>query len=101
MPPIRGHRRRDTRPLHLKIRVRLRRPMTEAEMLALVERAVSSGVVPPGIEIRWIDWAKGTGRSANSGRLPDPVYKELRDWYGLISKTALRVAPVKRTKREG
>lgn len=95
MAKVTAGRRRDTRPLHLKMRVRILRRMSQAQMLALVERAIASGVVPPGIEIRWIDWQKGEGRYANEGRLPDPVLDELRAWYGIMQKGAVRVAPVK------
>jgi len=86
---------KDIRPLQLKIRVVLTQRMTKDQARALLERAVSSGVVPPGIEIRWIDWRKGEHGQANTGRIPEPVHDELRAFYGAIIQGETRFEKVR------
>lgn len=49
----------DPRKLHLKIRVRVLRPMPAATVRLLLDRAFEDGESPPGIEIHGIDWEKG------------------------------------------
>lgn len=84
----------DPRPLHLKIRVILTRPMTQAQARALMERAIESGVVPPGIKLSWLDWAKGQGGTASTGTLDPVTRKALRDFYGAMTKGETRFARV-------
>lgn len=86
----------DADPLHLKIRVRILRPMTQTQAESLLARAVASGVVPSGIEIRWLDWEKGTGGTARSGTITGPVFHQLRTWYGAMTKGTVRMAKVRR-----
>jgi hypothetical protein len=74
----------DTRPLHLKFRVVVTKRMRMRTMQKLLQRAVSTGIVPAGIEIRWIDWSKGHEGRANEGRLPEPVHDDLQVWYGAL-----------------
>jgi hypothetical protein len=54
--------------LHIKIRVRVDRAMSSHTALGLVERAAKTGMVPPSISLRWIDWAKGEEGHAHAGR---------------------------------
>lgn len=85
-------------PLHLKIRVTPTHRMKLRTLLSLVERAIRTGTVPPGIEIHWIDWAKegSAGRAHAEGRIPDPGREALRRWYGAMEKSGLRVGRIKR-----
>lgn len=88
----------DWRILHLKIRIVTTRPMTAATARLLLQRAVDTGRVPPGIEIRAIDWRKGGSESVvRAGR---EVPKALRDFYGAIGHagTKRRFAVVKGLK---
>lgn len=85
-------------PLHLKIRVTPTHRMKLKTLLALVERAIRTGTVPPGIEIHWIDWSKegSAGRAEAEGRIPDPSRAALQRWYGAMMKSGLRVGRIKR-----
>ena len=71
--------------------------MTEGDARALLDRAVKTGITPPGIELHWIDWERGTGSKAVSGRVDQVSHDELRNMYGVIggpSKADTRFAPV-------
>lgn len=59
-----GGSRRD---LHLKLRIRVDRPMQAHTAMRLIERAAGSGTVPPSISLRWIDWSKGTHGHGRGG----------------------------------
>lgn len=85
----------DPAVLHLKIRVVLTRPMTQDAALALMQEAVETGVVPDGIEVRWIDWEKGGGGRARAGRLSQDVAAALEAFYGAIASSGqTRFEPV-------
>jgi len=84
----------DPRPLHLKIRVILTRPMTQEQARALMERAIETGIVPPGIKLKWMDWAKGSSGEASTGTLDPVTRKALRDFYGAMTKGETRFARV-------
>ena len=83
----------DKRPLMLKFRVVPTRTMRKSELLRLLQRAVRTGVVPDGIELRWMDWAKGEEGRQNSGQIPGNAWAELRSFYGAMTNenTAIRV----------
>lgn len=76
-------RRHDPRPLMLKIRVVPTRPMRKSEMFRLVETAFRRRLVPEGIDIRWVDWQKGTEGRA-SGRISDDVAAALADFHAAM-----------------
>lgn len=82
----------DPRILHLKIRVVTTRAMTIGDVQALLDRAVHTGIVPPGIEIRWIDWAhpETADQVATEGRMETKLQQALRDFYGAITQSATR-----------
>lgn len=95
----------DPRRLHLKIRVVLTQFMTATEARTLLDRAARTGIVPPGIDIYWIDWAKGLQGDTNTdgspvqhgeGRvLSDQMRAALRHFYGAITKSDTRFERVK------
>lgn len=86
----------DARRLHLKLRVVLTRGMRASTARALVEQAVETGVVPPGISILWMDWRKGTGGSANSGMVMETVMRRaLRGFHAALTEGETRFAQVK------
>lgn len=85
----------DRRPLHLKIRVQLTKAMTADEARALLHRAVTTGRVPPGIRIHWIDWEKGMEGRVARGRVRDDIHSALRDFYGAITQGDTRFERVR------
>jgi hypothetical protein len=63
---------------------------------ALVQQAVETGIVPPGIDILWLDWRKGDGASATSGEvMPENVRSALRRFYAALTDGETRFAQVK------
>ena len=87
----------EVRRLHLKIRVELTSSMTEGDARQLLGRAVQTGIVPPGIAVHWVDWRRGVGGQAVSGRVDQVSHDELRNFYGIIGGSAkgdTRFAPV-------
>jgi hypothetical protein len=89
--------RKSPRALHLKIRVRLTRRMTAASARLLLERAIESGTVPPGIEIRYMDWQTSEHGVAGEGRvMPAGARDALRQFHGAIRHAeGARFEPVK------
>lgn len=86
----------DPRRLHLKIRVSLTRRMRESEVFAAISETLSTGEVAEGIELHWIDWAKGEEGSARHGRIDSDVQDALLAFWGAISGgDEPRIAPVK------
>lgn len=86
----------DARRLHLKLRVVLTRSMRAETARALVAQAVETGIVPPGIDILWLDWRKGDGGSATSGEvMPDDMRAALRRFYAALTEGETRFAQVK------
>lgn len=106
----RGKRRgarvtRDTRKLQLKIRVQPAPGMTLAEVEGVLEDLASEERtrVPRGMTIRFADWRKGAGGTANKGRaVPPDVLKALREFYPAIvhetTKHGRRVLSPRRKK---
>lgn len=86
----------DPRRLHLKLRVILTHAMRADTARALVEEAVETGKVPPGIEIRWLDWRKGDGGSARAGSvMPADLRGALRKFYAALTDGETRFARVR------
>ena len=72
--------RLDPRSLHLKIRVILTRQMSSDEARLLLNVAVTTGQVPPGIRVESIDWGKG-----DQDGVRDPVQRvDLRKFAGAV-----------------
>lgn len=85
----------DPRVLHLKIRVVLTHAMTADQARLLLHRAVESGIVPPGIELRWMDWAKGTSGAVREGRIYQAGLRAaLRHFYGAMQQAGTRFEKV-------
>lgn len=75
--------------LHMKIRVVLTSPMSDVQARSLLDRAVRTGVVSPGIEVAWIDWSRGMGGEGKGGGMKeghydDPDHNQLRAFYAPI-----------------
>lgn len=87
----------DPARLHLKIRVILLEPMTQADAERALRQTIDEGELAPGIEIRWVDWRKGDEGRIRSGRLDDErIMGALMDFWGAInSAPSTRFAPVK------
>ena len=93
--------RGEPRALHLKIRVSLTTAMTGEQARSLLDRAVRTGVVPPGIDVHWLDWSRGAG--GQGGTYDSPEHDELRSFYGIIggeSKADTRFARVAESERD-
>jgi hypothetical protein len=88
--------RTDPRVLHLKIRVVLTRAMTAETARLLLHRAIDTGIVPPGIAIRYIDWQKEgvVGQGTEGKVLPEKVRRALRDFYGAMQAAGTRFEKV-------
>lgn len=91
MPRVPGRLRRDRRPLMVKIRVVAREAMPRRELLRRVEETIRTGMVARGIEIHWLDWAKGKPGRAHEGRVDGAALEELQKFYAAINKAGLRV----------
>lgn len=80
---------KDLPPLSLKLRIRLTERMTKREALRRLKRTLTTGVVQPGIEVRWIDWASGEEGVLREGhyseRTRTTAMDALRDFYRAIS----------------
>lgn len=75
------------RNLMLKFRLVVNRPMRKSEALRLLKRAVRTGVMPEGIELRWLDWARPTrtGAVRSGGRINPEWWEELRAFAGALN----------------
>jgi hypothetical protein len=82
-----GRKKIDQRPLQVKIRVTARKGLikTKQDLLDLIESTISTGNVPEGVTIHWIDWKKGTGSKANEGHITDEIAKELEAFWLAVS----------------
>jgi hypothetical protein len=81
-------------PLMLKFRVIALRKMRKSEMVRKLREAVRRGVVPEGIEIRWMDWAKGEEGQLREGRIPEKQWTEVAIFYRALVKADIRVERV-------
>lgn len=85
----------DPRKLHLKLRVIVTKAMPVEVARLLVRRAIETGDIPSGIELRWIDWAKGEEGQATEGTLTRRLRKALGDFYGALTKGQTRFEGVR------
>lgn len=85
---------RKKQPLMLKFRVRPLRRMRKSELISKLKEAVRRGVVPEGIEIRYMDWAKGTEGQLGEGRIPASRLNEFRNFYRALARADIRAERV-------
>lgn len=74
------------KPLHVKVRVVLLRPMSVGDARAKLQRTVRTGIVQEGIDLAWIDWRRtgSAGHAAGGTYLRDDALEALRNFYGAI-----------------
>ena len=78
--------KKKSRPLHIKIRVVLTRPMTVGEARDKLQRTVRTGIVQEGIRVAWIDWRnpESAGAAGSGTLLGDEAKEALADFYAAI-----------------
>lgn len=78
------------RELTIKVRVKVLHRMRAETVRLLTDRAMREGIVPPGIEIHWIDWSKEgkylTGYVYEGEAVPDA----LRAVFNIMSAPGAR-----------
>jgi len=86
--------RKDPRPLQIKIRVTARKGLirSQEDLIAILQQTVATRVVPDGVVIDWIDWQKGTGGKANSGRIERDLADQLEAFWFAIAHEDSEVA---------
>lgn len=97
MPRRRDHRARwgtSPEPLMLKFRVIATERMRKSDMLRKLKEAVRRGVVPQGITIRWMDWAKGNEGELRTGQIPAHQLSAMRDFYKALTAGNMRAERV-------
>lgn len=97
---------KDPRPLQIKIRVTARKGMIQSQedLIAILQETVTTRIVPDGVTIHWVDWQKGEGGSANSGRIESAkLADELQAFWFAIAHEDSEVAlqKVASTRRKG
>lgn len=82
--------------LQIKFRLSTTRRMTKSEAMRKLRRAIRSGYVPEGIEIRWIDWAKEgrEGYAPSEGTIDGDRLKEMRVFYNALAVSEVRAERV-------
>lgn len=75
-----------SKPLHVKVRIKLTRRMTVKQAREKLRRTVRTGIVQEGIELAWIDWkSPGTARRERGGTyLGTEALEALRTFYHAI-----------------
>lgn len=88
--------RRHESNLQLKFRLVVLERMTKTEALQKLRRAVRSGMVPRGIEIHWIDWAKEgrEGYAGSMGSIDGNRLEDMRVFYGALVAADVRAERV-------
>lgn len=84
----RGHGGRATGvryQLYLKIRLTLRVPMSRADALKQLRRTVHSNRIQPGVDLAWVNWAKGEGYRRKEGEyIGENALQALRAFHNVI-----------------
>lgn len=97
--------RKDPRPLQIKIRVTARKGLikSQEDLIAILQETVTTRRVPEGVTLHWIDWQKGTGGKANSGRIEGDLADQLEAFWFAIAHEDSTVAlkKVAATRRKG
>ncbi len=88
---------KDPRPLQIKIRVTARKGMirSQEDLIVILQETVTTRRVPDGVTLHWIDWQKGTGGKANSGRLERDLADQLESFWFAIAHEDSEVALTK------
>lgn len=86
-------RRRDPRPLKVKIITWAKKALPIAEHERAVRHASERGTLDKGFTFVVADWKKGTGRTANAGTIRKEIARELTAFYGALHhpRTSVRV----------
>ena len=94
--------RKEKKPLHIKIRVKLLRPMMKSEAVKKLRRTVETGIVQEGIELGYVDWRSGKGTHVKSGTyLDQDALNALVEFHAAITAaTKTRIAVVEDGKGE-
>jgi hypothetical protein len=79
----------------ITIRVRVMQPMTLGQVRLLLDEAFETGTVPPGIEIRWMDWERGIEGRMAQGQITGRIRKALGDLRRLYAASEKRFARVR------
>lgn len=85
---------RKNKALQIKVRIRLTEPMRMSEAARRLVDTVVTGIVPPGIELAFVDWAtgKGTELVASGEKLGPAAHSALIDFHAaLMAAPRLRV----------
>jgi hypothetical protein len=77
-------KKRDRRPLYVKVLMRSRHPHDLHDFERALRRTTETGIIPDGYEIFFADWAKGRGIHANEGRITRALATELQSFYGAL-----------------
>lgn len=99
-------RTKDPRPLQLKLRVLAPAGTTRAELLAAMDAAVTTGVLPDGFALRWIDWRKaekgrrGAEQRAEGVITDTDVLSALKGFWGAMTHPTAHVR-VNKVEGEG
>jgi hypothetical protein len=81
--PQTGGRKVDQRVLQLKIRITAPEGTirSEEDAMRLISKAKRGISLPPGVQVQWIDWRKGTGGRATAGMVER---RDVQDALGLF-----------------
>ena len=82
--------------LQIKFRLVITRRITKSDAMRKLRRAIRSGYVPDGIEIRWIDWSKEgrEGYAPSEGTIDGDRLEEMRAFYGALAVADVRAERV-------
>lgn len=91
-----AQRRRDARPLYVKIGVRSRQALPILEHERALRRTIERGAVPDDFQLTYVDWEKGEGFRMNAGSISPRRAAELVAFYGALHhpRTEIRVEMV-------
>lgn len=64
--------------------------MPKSEAVRKLHQAVRTGFVPEGIEIAYMDWAKGTEGRVREGQIDGDMLMDMRAFYGAMRQSQTR-----------
>lgn len=96
-------RKRDRRPLYVKVLMRSKHPHDLHDFERALRRTTETGIIPDGFEVFFADWEKGRGMHANEGRITRALATELQNFYGAMHhpNTVIRVDLADKADMEG
>ena len=81
-----------SRRTQLKIRAVPLHPMPKSVFYSKIRQACRTGIVPDGIEMTTMDWAKGTGRTLRAGITLDADDSDaLKRAYKVLTESDIRI----------